>query len=615
MGSGGDIDTQVVTVGDPAEEARASGNGAALPSVDGNGVGDSYLQFNVDDNQLVGGSPTSRILLEVDYFDVGTDSFSLQYDALPSGGSDGKFAGGGGISKGDTQTLQTAKFFLCDANFANRDNGADFRLTDNGDGAEIVQAVRVIGLAPEAAQSIQVDDFGANPFDDQPDSEAIQAVLDSACSGDTIVFTSGVNDTSYQGYLIDQTLFLTGMTAKHDLTFTASDPDNHALLQATAELKGFVVKLYARTRFNNAGAIDDLDFGYIDIDGNREMRNVFGPDGKADGQGDNWGSWLSAECTIPGDPWCNPGNMDFSGATGDWSNPAITYQAYPGSWTTGVVVHDLINRQTEAGTALGFGGAAGTIRNVTVDIAGDHVHDNPSCVSTDADTDGVGDWADGITLFGPANTVINNLVINPSDVGIVFFGGKDTVISNNTVRVTQGNYGAFAGIAIHPWISGDISGLELNGNEVVSEGDTNCGGLHAGINVGTHMWNVGFTNPAYKSAYGNSGPISSFSHEPLEAEVALCDGGACLIWAYLPAGGTLTMKDNTVTGAQINYAVVGIVLLGQFIDQNNASLTPQLSDWDAARKGCEGVTWGALDKVAYHPSLPDYSEVRVHCAR
>jgi hypothetical protein len=75
------------------------------------------------------------------------------------------------------------------------------------------------------------------------------------------------------------------------------------------------------------------------------------------------------------------------------------------------------------------------------------------------------------------------------------------------------------------------------------------------------------------------------------------------------------MKDNTVTGAQLNYLVEGLVAKGQFVDENNVSVSPQLSDWEAAKKGCKGVTWDALDKVAHHPSLPGYTDLRIHCER
>jgi hypothetical protein len=606
LDKGGDVDTEPVSVGNPAREARRSGNGQALAGI-GNTIPDSYLQFNVDDQQLLGGKPTSHVRIEVDYFDQGTDSFSLQYDALPVSGSTGIFAGGGAVVKSNSGKFKTASFILCDANFTNRDNGADFRIGDDGNGAEVISAVRVIGL-PSGTARVKVNDFGANPYDDNPDSDAIQAALDSTCSGDTVVFTSRANDPGYKGYLIDKTLFLTGMSAKHDLTFTSSNPDDHALLQATANLKGYVVRLYARSRFTNAGDIDNIDFGYIDVNGGRDVRTCLGPDQNINGIGDNWGSWLP-ECSEAGDPWCSPGNIDMDGAE-DINDVNQDYQGNPAKWTTGIVVHDLVDSQAECGSALAFGGAGGTIHNVTIDTAGDHVH-APGCAQTDNDGDVTG-WSDGITLFGPAQTVTNNTIINPSDVGIVYFGGKDTLIEDNTVRVTPGNYGTFAGIALHPWSLGDVSGVQIIGNKVTSEGDTRCGGMHAGINLGPQMWGGACFGSATGAAFGNSGACSN---EPSQSKVAACTTGNCQLWAYLPANGTLTMKNNVVNGAHINYLIEGFDILGQFIDQDNVSQTPRVSDWQAAKTGCNGVKWGALDKVAHHPSLPGYTDLRIHCER
>lgn len=608
LDQGGDVDTRAESKGTPPQETRRSGNNAALSATDGNDTPDSYLQFSVDDKQLLGGKPTTHVRLEVEYFDSGKDSFTLQYDSRPANGSDGKFAGGGTIFKTNSQTFKTAVMNLCDANFANRDNGADFRISDNGDGAEFVRSVRVIGLPAAGAQTISVDAFGANPTDDKPDSDAIQAALDSTCSGDTVVFTSGVNTPGYGGYLIDKTLFLTGTSAKHDLTFTSSDPADHALLRATADLKGYVVRSYARSRFSDAGNIDNLDFGNIDVDGGRSVRVCTGADGKEDGHADNWGSWLP-ECTNADDPWCAAGNIGMDGAA-NWDDVTQNFQGNPASWTTGIVVHDLVDQQTECGSALAFFGAAGTIRNVTIDTAGDHVH-GAGCAHTDKDGDPTG-WSDGITLFGPGQTVKDNTIVNPSDVGIVFFGGKDTVISNNTVQVTQGNYGAFAGIALHPWILGNISGTQIVGNRVSSAGDTKCGGIHAGINLGPHMWGGACVASSRVAMFGNAG---SCSVHPAQQSVAACTGGACQLWAYLPSDGSLTLRDNTVSGAQINYLVEGLDAIGQFIDQNNLSQAPQLSDWGAAKSGCQGITWGALDKVAHDPALPGYTDLLVHCER
>jgi parallel beta-helix repeat protein len=598
LSQGGDVDSQVVSVGSPAVDARASGNGIALPA--GNSTPDSYLQFNVDDQRLFAGKPTSHVRLEVDYFDQGTNSFSLQYDSLA-----GTFAGGGSVVKTNTGKMRTASFNVCDANFSNRDNGADFRIADDGKGAVIIRAVRLNGL-PSGVAMVNVDAFGANPMDNQPDSASIQAALDSTCSGDTVVFTSGVNSPGYTGYMIDKTLFLTGMSAKQDLTFTSSNPADHALLHATADLKGFVVRLYARSRFSDAGRIDNINFGFIDVNGGRDVRKCLGSDQQINGIDDNWGSWLP-ECTLAGDPWCSPGNIGIEGGL-DTSDATQNYQANPDKWTTGIVVHDVVDAQAECGSAFAFGSAAGTIKNVTIDTAGDHVH-VAGCAYTDNDGDKTG-WSDGMTIFGPAHTITDNTVIDPSDVGIVYFGGKNTIISNNTIRITPGNYGAFAGIAIHPWSLGDISGLQVIGNHVTSEGDPKCGGLHVGINLGPQMWGGACVATSTGAMDGNS----TCSNNPPQPKGSPCTGGPCQLWAYVPANATVTMEDNVVTGAQINYLVDGLDLVGQLIDQNNTSNSPRQSDWEGS-KGCQGISWGALDKVAHDPSLPGWTDLRIHCER
>ena len=377
--------------------------------------------------------------MEVDYLDAGTDSFSLQYDAKPTAASDGAFSGGGSVVKTGSGEFKTAAFNLCDVYFANRVNGGDFRISDDNNGVETISEVRVFGIESNIVR-INVDDFGASPMDDLPDSGAIQAALDSTCSGDTVVFSSGVNTSGYQGYRIDKTLFLTGMSTKHDLTFTSSNPEDHALLRATSDLKGYVVRLFARTRFTNTQNLSDIDFGYIDIHGGRDVRICMGPDGVGNGEGDNWGSWLP-ECTMFDDPWCSPGNLGFDGFAGN------------------VVVHDLVDQQGECGSSLAFTGGNGTIENVTIDTVGDHVHASGR-VNTDDDGD-YGGWSDGITMVGSGHKVINNTIINPSDIGIVHFGGQDVVIANNTVRITAGNYGAFGAIALHPWDTADTSGFRL----------------------------------------------------------------------------------------------------------------------------------------------------------
>ena len=149
---------------------------------------------------------------------------------------------------------------------------------------------------------INVDSCGANPFDDQPDDKAIQTCLEQARSGNRILFTSPGGNPTYQGYIIDQTVILVHPSAKHDLTFTSTDPEDHALLIASPELHGFVAQLYARSMMTDPGKIDAIVVEHLDLDGNRAERNCYGDDQIMNGADDNWGSWIPGECTSAASP-------------------------------------------------------------------------------------------------------------------------------------------------------------------------------------------------------------------------------------------------------------------------------------------------------------------------
>ncbi len=587
-----------------------------LSSTDGNRVEDYYTQFRIDDGFIFRGSPTSRVQIEVEYLDEGTDTFSIQYDAISGGPEgDGRFKDTGVVVKSDSREFKTAVFWLCDAYFADRINGGDFRIADSADGAEIIRRVTV-SLVTQAsgAATIHVDSCGANPFDDQPDSDAIQACIDQACNGDTVVFTSGVNSPDYQGYVIDKTIFLVRTSARSDLTFSSTDRDNHALLRASPDLLGFVVRLFARSGIGDAGNIDNITISHLDLDGNRAERRCYGADGVGNGIDDNWGSWLP-ECDEFDDAWCNPGTLGMNGEM-DWEDPAQDYSSNASGWSTGLIVDDLRISQTECATGLGLTGAASVIRNTTIDTAGDHVH-VAGCAPTDVD-EGRGAWADGITFTGPGHLVTGNTIINPSDIGITLFGGVDTVISYNTIRATPGNYGMFAGINIGPVTYSDVSGVQVVGNQVINEGDESCGGIHAGIDIGPHMWISGCRNDNRDPGLiGN--PNVCMADPPQPSGTPCILGSSCQIWAYVAAGTSFTLKDNYVSGAQVNYLIEGLDLVGTLVESANTSGPPRMTDWRSAKAGCtmDGVTdrWGTIDRVARHPTLDGWVDQRIHCER
>jgi hypothetical protein len=150
--TGGDIDTEAVLVGVPQQQAHRTGNGEALSSDDGNGVEDYYMQFDIVDAFLHGGSPTKSVHIEVEYLDEGNDTFYIEYDGENDQGpfGDGRFTGVGLIEKTDSGEFKVAVFLVDDGFFANRNNDGDFRITDGSDGAEFIRRVTVKRIMPDS---------------------------------------------------------------------------------------------------------------------------------------------------------------------------------------------------------------------------------------------------------------------------------------------------------------------------------------------------------------------------------------------------------------------------------------------------------------------------------
>jgi len=143
--TGGDTDVEVVGGMESDGRGWRSGSGVALPSSDGNTVEDWYIQFDVDDGLIYQGNPTTAVVIAIEYLDVGTDGFSIQYDGVASAG----FAETDPTIKADTGGFVTAVYVLDDAWFGNRTNGGDFRITDHGDGPE---TIRRIVVTPDVGQ-------------------------------------------------------------------------------------------------------------------------------------------------------------------------------------------------------------------------------------------------------------------------------------------------------------------------------------------------------------------------------------------------------------------------------------------------------------------------------
>lgn len=598
---GGDGDVRLATVS--GRKAWLTGSGRSLGS---NAVPDYYLTLDASGTALP--KKAYRAIVRVDYYDLGLDSFTLQYD-----GQSSPFTDGGRVAKTNTKTWRSANFLVCDPHFANRANGGDLRISDNADGAESISAVRMRFVAGHHAAVFDADAYGANPFDTKPDSQAIQALLDtSVCSGDTVRFTGGTKGTAgYNGYLVSRTIYLVGIGSKHNLTFASSSSTKQALFTATPDLKGYVLRSYARVRTSQPGLIDNITLDGLDIDGNRAARTCQGPDGHADGIADNWGSWLKAEERVsgPDDPALLPGNLGLDGGF-DGSDPTQDYRHHPDEWSTGFTLRNVKSVNAECGSALSAGAARTTITDAYVADAGEHTHET-GCVPIDADGD-VDAWSDGMTVFGPDLTVEHSSIVNPSDVGIAAFGGRRITLKDIHITLTAGNHGAFAAIGFHGQWFGDVSGSEITGISVTSAADMSCGGFHAGIDVGPHMWGAGCFPPSY-SQVAVQGPCV-LSANLTDPNGALCKTAtSCQEWIWASVDAPLRLHDNSVSGAHIDYVVGGVS--GAFEEWNNVAGVPRLSDWNAARNGCLGQTWGPLLKVAHNPTLAGWTDLAVDCER
>ena len=449
---------------------------------------------------------------------------------------------------------------------------------------------------------------------------SIQTVLNQTCSGDTVVFTSGTEGISgFNGYLVDKTIKLVGNSAKDHMKFTSSNAMQHSLFKATPTLLGFVARLFAQGSMDMAsiGKVDDITLERIDIDSNRQERRCTGPDGQANGINDNWGSSDPGDLMDVGNPGTNPGGILMDGAA-DTADPNQDYIGHPDRWSTNVVVQDLTIKNVECGTALGMiYSSKATIQRVTVQNSGEHHHTNPACDVVDNDGD-AWSWADGMTVGGPDMTVKDNHIINPSDVGVVTFGGKGQKILNNLIETTSGNYGTFAGIHVQVGAYGDLSDLQIVGNTLRNTSNAACGGMHIGVALSSLTFLAGCTFSYYGTQYGSQwGPVyntgGGCNYDDLVTKPVVGHCGAmtfCTAWIHADPGHPVILRNNSVTGAQVNYTV-GLVD-GLITDENNISTSPQDTDWETAAN-CRGTVVGPTDKMAQLPSLPGWTDFGLTC--
>lgn len=126
------------------------------------------------------------------------------------------------------------------------------------------------------------------------------------------------------------------------------------------------------------------------------------------------------------------------------------------------------------GTAFGYAGNNAVIRD--------------NIFSNNGDNSIAGAWSDGLTIGRTSgSTIINNLAIDNSDVGLIVGAAKNSLIQKN--RVIQTNMRAFAAMMLnsmggHAPDSGDFTGATVSGNTITCAVNK----CHIAFNIGDHAW-------------------------------------------------------------------------------------------------------------------------------
>lgn len=141
--------------GEPIEEGitwvQFEGDGLAYITTEGDrnvfqtdpASGQHQIYANIDDAFIKNGEPTREVWMSVEYYDVGTDSFAVQYDSGPDG-IPAAFKTAQVVQKTDSGDFRTVIIHLTDASFDNRQQGvADFRIDDQNNGAESISQIIV----------------------------------------------------------------------------------------------------------------------------------------------------------------------------------------------------------------------------------------------------------------------------------------------------------------------------------------------------------------------------------------------------------------------------------------------------------------------------------------
>jgi len=172
LGTGGDGDFEYVTIGGLA--SWRTGSGRTVSAKDGNGTPDSYIYFQTDDTILNRLPPGSEVYIDVELLNQGTDTLYIQYDAhYPGDSEDERFHKTSTIAKTNSGEFTIIRFVLTNAFFGNRTNGNDFRISDSGDGPEVIRSVKVVYVLFDASDGESLFHEGEAVYHN---SEYVQAI-------------------------------------------------------------------------------------------------------------------------------------------------------------------------------------------------------------------------------------------------------------------------------------------------------------------------------------------------------------------------------------------------------------------------------------------------------
>lgn len=175
--------------------------------------GNTSMYFDIDDRYLFGA--THPVSLTITYYDhvfgAGPDTWRLEYDS----DSGIKFAGGA-ITKAGTDRWVQKTFYLPDANFQNGLAGgrADFRISCEGDGDEVIHFVQLTHYAPGATATatppptVTPTPSGTPPTPTPPPSPSATPtptrVPTIVCLRQGVDGYAGASDASISAYTPDQ---------------------------------------------------------------------------------------------------------------------------------------------------------------------------------------------------------------------------------------------------------------------------------------------------------------------------------------------------------------------------------------------------------------------------